>query len=67
MQMFDDLEHTSWSLNACIYYQIAVSVSQIIKKDLMMEDYLKKHLVIDQEGLTSHYRTRVGEYYNYLG
>ena len=30
--MFDHLEHTSESPNACIYYEISVSVWRIIKK-----------------------------------
>ena len=32
MQTFDDLEHTSRSLNACIYYEISVSFWRIVKK-----------------------------------
>ena len=31
MQTFDDLEHASKSLNACIYYEISVSIWMIIK------------------------------------
>ena len=39
MEMFDDLEHTSRSLTACMYYEISVSIWRIIKKNnnLMME------------------------------
>ena len=32
MQTFDDLEHTSRSLTACIYYEISVRIWRIMKK-----------------------------------
>ena len=37
MQTDDGFEYTSGSLNACIYYEISVSVEGIIKNDLMMD------------------------------
>ena len=49
MQMLDDLEHTSRSLNACIYYEISVSVGRIIK-DYLMTDGLPYFLA------TKHHR-----------
>ena len=36
MRRFNGLEHTSWSLNACIYHEISVSMLRIINKRAMM-------------------------------
>ena len=32
MQTFDNLEHTARLMNACIYYEITVSILMIMKK-----------------------------------
>ena len=37
MQTFDNLEHISRLLNACIYYENSVSVWRILENDLMTE------------------------------
>ena len=41
-QTFDDMEHTSMSLNACFYYEISVSVLKDYKKKKQFDGRLPK-------------------------